>query len=133
MSTLPLATIESKFILDGTEYVVEGFSMGFLQPTDHKGQPQHEVKGGQLSVVLSQIPDDNLYLWAKKSTLLKSGVLLFQTDLGMTVLEIEFENAYCINLTLGINAFTGAGTTLIISPEKVKIDGIPHDNHWKKD
>ena len=129
MATQP-AHLECKFVLDGKEYDLDGFSIGFLQPSDYKGQPQHEIRGGQMSLMLNQIADKNLYLWAKKSTLLKSGVILFQTDAGMTVLEIVFTNAYCINLSSEINALTGVTTTLIISPESVDIYGITHTNYW---
>jgi hypothetical protein len=130
MVTSPLAHLVCKFVLDGKEYDVDGFSIGFLQPSDYKGQPQHEIQGGQMSVILNQIADSHLHLWAKKSTLLKSGVIVFQTDLGMTVLEISFMNAYCINLSCGINALTGATTSIIISPESVAIYGITHTNYW---
>jgi hypothetical protein len=129
---LPLAHLNVKFSLDGENYDVEHFDINFEQPTDFRGQPQHEIGGGQMTVHISQIPSDNLYLWAKTSTSRKSGILLFQTDLGMTVLTVEFTNAYCINLTRKINAYTGTNTILVISPDKVKINDIEHDNDWAK-
>jgi hypothetical protein len=52
--------------------------------------------------------------------------------MGMTVLEVEFTNAYCINLTRNINAFAGTNTILVISSELVKVNGIEHDNFWVK-
>jgi hypothetical protein len=85
-----------------------------------------------MTVHISQIPSDNLYLWAKTSTSRKSGILLFQTDLGITVLKIEFQNAYCTFLTRQISAYTGTNTIMVIAPEKVKINGIEHDNTWVK-
>jgi hypothetical protein len=130
MTTLPLAHLVCKFVLDGNQYDVDGFSMGFFQDSDHKGQPQHEIQGGQMSLLFNRIADNNLFIWANKSTLLKSGVILFQSDAGMTVLEIGFSNAYCINLSTEINALTGITTSLIISPESVNIYGIPHTNYW---
>ena len=129
---LPLSHINAKFSLDGETYEVEHFDINFEQPTDFRGQPQHEIGGGQMTLHLSQIPSNNLYLWAKTSTSRKSGVILFQTDVGMTVMKVEFSNAYCINLTRQINAHTGTNTTLVISSEKVKINGIEHDNVWAK-
>lgn len=33
---------------------------------------QHEIIGGQILIKLLQIPNDNLYLWTKKSIQLKS-------------------------------------------------------------
>jgi len=129
---LPLSHINVKFTIDGETYEVEHFDINFEQPTDFRGQPQHEIGGGQMTVHISQIPSDDLYYWAKKSTLRKSGILLFQTDLGMTVMKVEFSNAYCTFLTRQINAYTGTNTVLIIAPEKVRINGIEHDNNWVK-
>lgn len=127
---LPLAHIQVKFILDGETFEVEHFGIKFKQPTDYKGQPQHEIEGGQLTIHISRVATDNLYRWAKTSTLRKSGTVLFQTDLGMTIIEVEFVNAYCIDLSRHINAKTGTSTILLISPEKVKLNGTEHDNFW---
>lgn len=73
-----------------------------------------------------------MYLWAKQSTLLKSGQIIFQTDLGITMLRISFSNAYCINLTREINSLTGTKTSLVITPEIVTMNGVEHDNFWSK-
>ena len=132
MSLLPFSHIVVKFILDGKAYEIEDFKMGFSQPTDYKGQPQHEIKGGQFVVTISEVADDNLYLWAKKPTELKNGAILFQTDLGMTVMEIIFMKAYCVSLSRSADEATGTSTVLVISPEEVHIDGIEHNNFWKK-
>ncbi|MDR2915095.1 MAG: type VI secretion system needle protein Hcp [Tannerella sp.] len=130
MLNLPLSHIEAKFILDGKTYNVEKFKIKFSQPVDFKGQPQHETRGGKLTVVITQMADNNLLLWSKTPTLLKNGSLLFQTDLGITVLRVEFENAYCITLSRKINALTGTLTTLVISSEIVKMNDVEHDNFW---
>lgn len=130
MLTYPLAHLEAKFIVDGKTYEIEQFRVGFVQPTDYKHEPQRELRGGQILIKIPQIADDNLYLWAKQSTLLKDGVVLFQTDLGITVLELNFSKAYCISLTREINAYNGTSTSLILSPEIVKLNGVEHDNFW---
>lgn len=132
MLNLPLSHIEAKFVLDGKTYDIETFNIKFSQPVDYKGQPQHEMKGGQLMIVLSQAADDNLYLWAKKSTLLKDGQILFQTDLGITVLRLNFTNAYCITLARDINIMTGTTTSLVIAPEIVILNDVEHNNFWVK-
>ena len=129
---LPLSHINAKFSLDGETNEVEHFDINFSQPTDYKGQPQHEIGGGLITVHLSQIPSNNLYLWAKTSTSRKNGIILFQTDVGMTVMKVEFFNAYCIKLVRQINAYKGTNTILVISSEKLKINGIEHDNNWTK-
>lgn len=132
MMNLPLAHIEAKFMLDGKTYEVEKFKVKFSQPVDFKGQPQHETFGGKLTVVLNQMADNNLLLWSKTSNMLKNGSLLFQTDLGITVLRVEFEKAYCITMSRKINAMTGTLTTLVISPEIVIMNDVAHDNFWPK-
>jgi hypothetical protein len=128
----PLAHIEVYFILDGKKYQVEDFHISATQDIDHKGQPQSEVNGGKLVIALPQMADNNLYMWAKKSTLLKNGQVLFQTDMGMTILEISFENAYCISLSRSVSNIMGASTRLLISPERISINGIEHENIWRK-
>jgi hypothetical protein len=133
MATNPLAHVVSKFVLDGKSYDVEDFKVSFSQSVNYNGQPQHEVLGGQLFVKLHEGADDNLYLWAKKSTQLKSGAILFQSDIGMTVLEIIFTDAYCVNLEREFSAYTGTGTSLIISPKKLQMDGVKHENYWKNE
>jgi len=126
----PFSHIVAKFILDGKDYQIENFKINFHQPSDFKGQPEHEVKGGQLHITIPQLADNNLYLWAKKSTLVKSGEVVFQTDLGISVLKINFANAYCINLTREVNSRTGGKTSLVISPETLSINGVTHENVW---
>lgn len=128
----PLAHLEAYFTIDGKEYKVDKFSISFLQDNDFKGQPENEVRGGRITLSLSQIADANLADWGRRSTLQKSGQVEFRTDLGKRVIAIDFMNAYCINFTRELNALTGTKTTLIISPESVTVDEIPHTNYWKK-
>lgn len=127
----PLAHIDAKFILDERIYSVETFKIVFNQSKDFKGQPQHEVKGGQFMISLSQAVSNDLLLWAKQSTQLKSGEILFQTDLGITVYRIKFTNAYCITLTREISSKKGTRTLLMIAPEQLSLNGFEHNNFWK--
>ncbi len=131
MGLLPLAHIIVKFELDGKTYDVDGFNVRFDQPSDYKGQPQHEIEGGKLFLRLTQVSDTNLYLWARTSTMLKSGKVFFQTDMGMTVLEITFTNAYCMSLKQTISEQNGTTTSLLISPMEIVMNGIEHSNEWK--
>ncbi len=128
--SMPESHIVVKMNINGITYNVEKFQMGFVQPTDYKGQPQHETQGGKIAVTLTQIADKELYEWAKSSTERKNGTIAFQTDLGKTVLRIHFRNASCISLTREMNAFTGTTTSIIISPEEVKVNDNPFTNKW---
>jgi hypothetical protein len=127
-----LAHVIAKFTLDGDTYEVEQFNVRFHQPTDFKGQPQHEIMGGQLILVLPQAADNVLYDWAKRSSKLKSGEIAFETEMSSPVLKVLFTNAYCVKLTREIDAYAGTKTTLVIAPETVDVNGINHENHWKK-
>jgi hypothetical protein len=124
--------VEAKFVFDGKEYEVEHFGIGFAQEVDRKGQPQHEMKGGQIYVSLTQSVQDNIYDWAKRENKRKDGKILFQSKTEGTVLEIVFANANCIRLKHRINAMTGTETSLVIAPEKVSLNGITHNNGWRE-
>lgn len=124
----PLAHIIAAISIDGEKFEVENFRVNFMQPTDFKGQPQHEITGGQISVNIPQAATDTLYNWAKKSTMQKSGEIVFQTDMGMTILTVAFTNAYCINLAREINASTGTFTSLTLSPQSIALNGVTHNN-----
>lgn len=124
----PLAHIVAFIMIDGEKFEVENFRTNFIQPTDFKGQPQHEMRGGQISVNIPQAATDTLYNWAKKSTMQKNGKITFQTDMGITLLTVAFTNAYCIYLGREINASSGTFTSLTISPQTINLNGITHTN-----
>ena len=98
------------FSVDGDEYAVEQFKIGFHQPVDGiKNQPEGEVRGGRIMITLSQTVKNNIYGWA-----------------------VAFTNAYCISLKRSINIGIGLSTNLILSPESVNLNGIDFDNNWVK-
>ncbi|MDR1437232.1 MAG: type VI secretion system needle protein Hcp [Candidatus Symbiothrix sp.] len=124
--------IETQFVLDGKEYDIEHFGINFSQDVDHKGQPQHETRGGEISIVLTELVGDNIYDWAQRADKRKDGKILFRSQTEGTVLEIVFMNAYCIKLNRSVSSMSGAVTSLIISPEKVSLNGIIHSNNWRE-
>lgn len=128
--SMPLAHVTAILQLDGKEYDVCQYQIGFKQAIDFKGQPQHEVTGGQMSLTLEQMGDPALYEWARRSTSLKNGTILFQTQDTKTVLRIEFENAYCVSLTRETDHRDGTKTVLVLSSEGVKMNGFEHNNFW---
>jgi hypothetical protein len=126
------ANIDATLVLDGKEYEVEHFNINFSQGIDYKGQPQNETRGGQLFVVLTQSVGYNVYDWAKREDKRKDGKILFQSQTRGTVLEIIFSNAVCTKFAKKVSAFAGTKTSLIISPAKVTLNGITHDNRWRE-
>lgn len=122
------------FSVDGDEYAVEQFKIGFHQPVDGiKNQPEGEVRGGRIMITLSQIVKNNIYGWAVKPWMKKNGAVLFKTGTSGVIFEVAFTNAYCVNLKRIIESMgQGLSTTLILSPESVSVNGIEFDNRWVK-
>ena len=121
------------FSVDGDEYAVEQFKIGFHQPVDGiKNQPEGEVRGGRIMITLSQTVKNNIYGWAVKPWMKKSGAVLFKTGTSGVIFEVAFTNAYCVNLKRSINIVTGLNTNLILSPESVSLNGIDYNNQWVK-
>lgn len=120
------------FILNGKEYEVEQFKTEFSQAVDHKGQPQHETMGGLMYITMTQGADYNIYDWAKREDRRNDGAIRFKTKSTGTILEILFENSQCVRLTRSINFSSGTKTTLVISPQRVKVNGFTHNNRWRE-
>lgn len=117
-------------LVDGKEYEVEQFKIGFSQPSDHKGEPQAETKGGQLMVTLTEGLPDNFYEWVIKPGMRKDGVVSFKIQTGSAPLRVEFFNAACVNFSRTVNSNEGLQTYLVLSPERLFVNGIEHDNLW---
>ena len=127
----PLANFEAKFYFLGSEYEVEDFKILFIQDVDYKGQPQHDERGGQIIISLSQMVEDDVYEWAKSPFLKQSGTISFETGSSNALLRIEFTDAYCVGFSQIDDSFLGTRTNLVISPSTVLLNGIDHDNFWK--
>lgn len=126
-------SVSAWFSLDGEEYEVSQFKIGFHQPVDsNKNQPEGEVRGGKLIVTLSQAVKGNIYGWAIKPWVKKDGAVLFKTGTSGVVFDVKFTNAFCISMKRIVQPETGLATTLLISPEKVSLNGIELDNNWVK-
>lgn len=124
--------VDAFLLLDGRQYELAAFQVVFGQPTDHKGQPQHEVKGGQFIMSITQTVDDNIYNWGKEYNAYKSGTIKFTSETEGTVLEVQFTKASCVSLRHKVNAFAGLEVSLVISPAELSINGILHDNQWRQ-
>lgn len=125
----PDSDLTAWFILDGKEYEMNQFNISFDQSVDHKGQPQSEVRGGRLLVVLTQTLPESLYRWAMTSVP-KNGEVVFRSKTSNAPLRVEFMNAYCVSFQRQVIDKGGIKTTLIISPDELLMNGISFDNHW---
>lgn len=116
------------FVVDNIEYEVEQFQIGFSQEVDHKGQPQCESHGGRLILTLTESMPESFYSWNIDENKFKDGRIYFTTGNSGTILNIEFFNARCINLSRTITIGKGLQTILVVSAEIVKLNGIEHNN-----
>lgn len=126
------SSIDAAFIVDGDEYEVQQFQIGFHQPVDSiKNQPEGEVRGGRVMVTLSQTVKSNINAWALKPWVKKNGSISFKTGTSGVIFDVQFTNGYCVNMKRIIEAQgNGLKTILIISPEKLSINGVEFDNNW---
>lgn len=129
--SLPLidSDLTAWLILDGQEYEMSQFNIGFGQSVDHKGQPQDETRGGRMAIGLTQTLPESIYCWAMTSTP-KNGEVVFRSKTTNAPLRVKFMNAFCVNFDRLIANDGGIITSLIISPDEISINGISFDNHW---
>ena len=125
----PDSDLTAWFILDGKEYEMSQFNIGFDQSVDYKGQPQDEVRGGRMLVTLTQTLPESFYRWAMTSAP-KNGEVVFRSKTANAPLRIEFMNAYCVHFERQIIVKGGLSTSIIISPDELLLNGISFDNHW---
>lgn len=118
------------FLIDGMKYEISAFNISFSQAVDHKGQPQYEVQGGHLVIVLTEIPSPSIYDWAKRSNKPKAGQILFSTSTRGTILDVRFDRGHCINITQNVNYERGTEVKLLISCAEIKMGEYEHNNHW---
>lgn len=117
-------------VLEGKEFELSDFSISFGQSVDHKGQPQDEVRGGQMKFTLTQTLPENIYKWAMISCA-KDGEVVFRSKTTNAPLRVEFKNAYCVNFErIIVGGGGGLSTHLTVSPDEVLVNGISFDNHW---
>lgn len=130
--TFPLveAGVTVHLIVDQKEYEVEQFKVGFTQSTDHKGEPQAETRGGQLMLGLTQTVPESIYDWIIKPAQRKNGEVVFKNQVSNSPLRIQFFNAACVNFTREVNLSGGLQTNLIISPERLLVNDVEHENFW---
>lgn len=115
----------------GRTYEIFQFNIGFVQPTDDKGEPQMEIRGGQLMVTLRQAVGDEIYNWALNQWMRQDGEVIFSTETGSSPLKISFKKGYCVHFERVVDS-TGGGlrTSLLISSEEVTLNGITLNNDW---
>lgn len=126
----------AKFIFMEKTYILEDFDISFTQEVNEKGQPGGLPFGGIMTLTISETPDSTINEWIMRETLLRNGEIRFFPNKSRiddsSVLNIVFEDAYCIRYKKRIDALGGGlRTTLYISPRYVKVGHDEFENDWK--
>lgn len=122
-------SVDAKLMLNGTEYEIESFNIQFQKSFDYKGEPQREVKGGYMTVTINHVADQQINQWMFNRSIKHSGAIVFASfsRIANPVIVINFENGRCARYTKSIGHST-VSYTILISAEKIKINGIGHAN-----
>lgn len=131
-----IPTMIVHFLFKGQTYIVEEFDLNFKQDVDSKGRPDSSVYGGQMTITMSDLPDENINQWMMDSYKKEEGEFRFFANEGKiqegALLQIRFKDAYCIDYQKTINPRgNGVLTTLIISPRYLNIGAEEFENSWK--
>jgi hypothetical protein len=126
------ASVDAKLYLNGNEYAIDAFDIQFQQSVDFKGEPQREVKGGLLSMTFNQTSDEQLNYWMFHKDIRYSGSVVFSSfsRLASPIITIYFENGCCAKYSKNIGN-SSISFNIIISAQKISINGIDHKNNPK--
>ncbi|CCH03391.1 hypothetical protein FAES_5392 [Fibrella aestuarina BUZ 2] len=103
------------------------------QEIDTLGRPASATYGGKLTISFNTTADPLVTNWMFNPAKQWSGTITYVDMVGVTLKTVSFQNAFCLDLQEdfdGTNNSADMVTTIVISPEKLSIGSINHDNHW---
>ncbi len=119
----------------GSRYPLTYYHLYIHQYTDSLGRPASLTLGGTITVELHSPGQNDTVLteWMLSPTRQYDGfVHLYRDDSPAKLKTVSFFNAYLVDMREHFSA-TGSGpmlTQLVISPQRVAVGGIVHDNNW---
>ena len=128
------ASVDAKMYLNGTEYSIDSFDIKFQKAIDFKGEPQQEVKGGLLTMTINQVVDKQINLWMFHERVKYSGSIVFASfsQIENPVITMNFTNGRCARYTKSVG-YSSLSYTIVITAEKISINGMDHKNNLKID
>ena len=132
--------LQGQLKIGGRIYGVIECSYDFSQIVDETGKPTSRPRGGSITFVMPSTSDDDLffYNWMFNKTQVHSGTFRFcvyTTRNKQSYKTLEFENAYCIQLSDFFNDSDSRlmYTTVTITAEIINVgnsDKAEYDNEW---
>lgn len=112
---------------------LNALSLNIHQEVDDLGRPHSMTHGGKLTLAFNATRDPTITAWMVDPAKQLSGFVTFLDDVGRTLKTLDFTNAYCVDMEENFDGTANSVnmvTTIIISPEKISVGQIPHDNNW---
>ena len=130
-----MASFSAFLEVGGSTYPLTYYDLYIHQYTDSLGRPASPTLGGTITVELHSPGQSDTVLaeWMLSPTRQYDGfVHLYRDDTKAKLKTISFFNAYLVDMGEHFSA-SGSGpmkTQLVISPQRVAVGGILHDNNW---
>lgn len=131
-----LPSVVVAFFFKGKRYILEEFDLEFNQDVDNKDRPDSDIRGGLITLVISDPPGSDLAKWMMSDLERQDGEFRFFPNREKTgegsLLDIVFKDAYCISYqTTVVPKGPGVLTTLILSPRRLQIGEEVYESSWK--
>lgn len=119
--------------IDNKGYTILDCTFDLDQQLDHSGRPSAKPRGGVIITTIELGKNTELIEWMISPHQTKSGTISFINYDNMgTLMNIDFENAYCARLTGQFNATNNQPLQLKlkISAQSIAFNGVRHINNW---
>ena len=129
LGELPDGTITGMF---KGGYEIDHCSYAFDQGIDEKGQAQTEVHGGTITLIIRQLPSDELIRWGMESRHYVSGAIVLYDPDNVPIEKTFFNNAACVYMKIDYES-DGASyvyTQMTIKAETIIIGEAKFENKW---
>jgi Hemolysin coregulated protein Hcp (TssD) len=121
--------------VSGQNIVLDYVDLDLNQSVDARSRPASLTRGGTITVEFDTPSDGDMIAdWAANPVKQLDGSITYMNQNQDSVMKtINFYNAYCIEFMErfdGSMSSSNMKTTIKISPERVNIGGVEHDNNW---
>jgi hypothetical protein len=120
----------------GKQYDVLQCSYSFYRDVDPKGRPTSGVYGGKIDVEVESNQDTSVIeaMVNNQFKAVSGSLTIKKQDEDAKMKEISFNDAYIVNFSEGMNAYSDSPmvTNFQISARQIKIGNADHENDWPK-
>ena len=136
-SFLILGSAEGSNILDLMKggFEIMDCSFSFNQGIDNKGKASTDVRGGIISLLLSQLPPKEIIEWGLNPRRYLDGSIVLLDGENLPIEKIIFTNTACVGMSISYaqGGSSYACTRLIIHAEKIQVgNNVDFENKWTK-